>query len=128
MSGFPPNLLAGERYAVCGLGRNGAAVVQALLGMGAQVQAWDDHNADLPAQPNLTVAPLTDLSGMTALILSPGIPHLLPKAHPVADLAREQGFRFCPMPRSCIEPLANPARKPRLSPSREQTENRRRRL
>ena len=94
MNGFPPNLLAGERYAVCGLGRNGAAVVQALLGMGAEVQAWDDRNADLPAHPNLTLAPLNDLSGMTALILSPGIPHLLPKAHPVADLARTQGVQI----------------------------------
>lgn len=94
MSSFPADLLAGERYAVCGLGRNGTAVVQALLGMGAEVQAWDDRNADLPAQPNLTVAPLTDLSSMTALILSPGIPHLLPKAHPVADLARAQGIQI----------------------------------
>lgn len=94
MSGFPSDLLAGERYAVCGLGRNGAAVVQALLGMGAQVQAWDDRTADLPAHPNLTVSPLTNLSGMTALILSPGIPHLLPKAHPVADLARAQGIQI----------------------------------
>lgn len=94
MNGFPPNLLAGERYAVCGLGRNGAAVVHALLGMGAQVQAWDDRNADLPAHPNLTLGPLTDLSGMTALILSPGIPHLLPKAHPAADLARAQDVQI----------------------------------
>ncbi|MFT8807149.1 UDP-N-acetylmuramoyl-L-alanine--D-glutamate ligase [Gluconobacter sp.] len=94
MSGFSPTLLAGERYAVCGLGRNGTAVVRALLDMGAQVQAWDDRNADLPAHPNLTVAPLTDLSGMTALILSPGIPHLLPKAHPVAELARAQNVQI----------------------------------
>ncbi|GBR70627.1 UDP-N-acetylmuramoyl-L-alanine--D-glutamate ligase [Gluconobacter kanchanaburiensis] len=94
MSSFSPHLLTGERYAVCGLGRNGAAVVQALLGMGAQVQAWDDRNADLPAHPNLTLAPLHNLSGMTALILSPGIPHLFPNPHPVADLARQQGIQI----------------------------------
>ncbi|KXV38767.1 UDP-N-acetylmuramoyl-L-alanyl-D-glutamate synthetase [Gluconobacter japonicus] len=94
MNGFPADLLAGERYAVCGLGRNGAAVVDALLGMGAEVQAWDDRNPVLPSHDRLTLAPLTDLSGMTALVLSPGIPHLLPTPHPVAELARAQGIQI----------------------------------
>ncbi|EHH68649.1 UDP-N-acetylmuramoyl-L-alanine--D-glutamate ligase [Gluconobacter morbifer] len=92
MSTFPTDLFAGERYAVCGLGRNGATVVAALLAMGAEVQAWDDNQAGLPPHDRLTVAPLTDLSGMQALILSPGIPHTLPKPHPVAALARKQGI------------------------------------
>lgn len=90
MSAFPPNLLEGEHYAVCGLGRNGRAVVQALLGMGATVQAWDDSNPEMPAQDGLTLAPLTDLQGATALILSPGIPHALPNPHPAAALAKAQ--------------------------------------
>lgn len=94
MSGFPTDLLAGERYAVCGLGRNGAAVVDALLKMGAEVQAWDDRNPVLPPHDRLTLAPLTDLSGVTALVLSPGIPHLLPIPHPVAKLARAQGIQI----------------------------------
>ena len=91
---WPAALLADQRYAVCGLGRNGAAVVQALLGMGATVQAWDDNKPELPAplssHPRLTLAPLTDLTGMEALILSPGIPHHLPRPHPTALLAQEQ--------------------------------------
>ncbi|MCX8666681.1 UDP-N-acetylmuramoyl-L-alanine--D-glutamate ligase [Acetobacteraceae bacterium B3987] len=91
---WPAALLAGQHYAVCGLGRNGAAVVQALLGMGATVQAWDDNKPELPAplssHPRLTLAPLTDLTGMKALILSPGIPHHLPRPHPTALLAQEQ--------------------------------------
>ena len=91
---WPAALLAGQHYAVCGLGRNGAAVVQALLGMGATVQAWDDNKPELPAplssHPRLTLAPLTDLTGMEALILSPGIPHHLPRPHPTALLAQEQ--------------------------------------
>ena len=91
---WPATLLTGQRYAVCGLGRNGAAVVQALLDMGATVQAWDDNRPELPAplssHPRLTLAPLTDLTGMEALILSPGIPHHLPRPHPTALLAQEQ--------------------------------------
>ncbi|MCX5617898.1 UDP-N-acetylmuramoyl-L-alanine--D-glutamate ligase [Bombella sp. TMW 2.2543] len=91
---WPATLLAGRRYAVCGLGRNGAAVVQALLNLGATVQAWDDNKPELPeplsTHPRLTLAPLVDLSGMDALILSPGIPHHLPKPHPTALLAQEQ--------------------------------------
>jgi len=94
MRGFPTDLLAGERYAVCGLGRNGAAVVSALLNMGAEVQAWDDNAPSLPPHERLTLAPLTDLSGMTALVLSPGIPHILPKPHPVAELARAQNVQI----------------------------------
>ncbi|MCL1511538.1 UDP-N-acetylmuramoyl-L-alanine--D-glutamate ligase [Parasaccharibacter sp. TMW 2.1884] len=91
---WPATLLTGQHHAVCGLGRNGAAVVQALLDMGATVQAWDDSRPELPAplssHPRLTLAPLTDLTGMDALILSPGIPHHLPRPHPAALLAREQ--------------------------------------
>ena len=33
---------AGKRYAVLGLARSGAATVEALLGSGAQVVAWDE--------------------------------------------------------------------------------------
>jgi len=89
MSHFPPNLFKGARFAVLGLGRNGAAVVTALLAMGAHVQAWDDRAPALPAHDRLTVAPLVTLEGFDALVMSPGIPHLLPKPHPVADLARQ---------------------------------------
>lgn len=92
LSSWPSALLEGQRYAVCGLGRNGASVVQTLLALGAHVQAWDDHNPTLPpplsTHPRLTLAPLTDLRPVTALILSPGIPHSLPTPHPAAVLAR----------------------------------------
>ncbi|AQS88893.1 UDP-N-acetylmuramoyl-L-alanyl-D-glutamate synthetase [Neoasaia chiangmaiensis NBRC 101099] len=89
---FPTDLLAGRHYAVLGLGRNGAAVVTALLQMGASVQAWDDRHAELPAHPRLTVAPFNDLVTADALILSPGIPHQRPRPHPVADMARAAGI------------------------------------
>ncbi|NVN03184.1 MULTISPECIES: UDP-N-acetylmuramoyl-L-alanine--D-glutamate ligase [Asaia] len=88
---FPSDLFAGSRFAVAGLGRNGSAVVKALLAMGAEVQAWDDKSppeAD-PTQKRFTAAPIETLAGFDALILSPGIPHLLPAPHPAAVKARE---------------------------------------
>ncbi|GAB6854737.1 UDP-N-acetylmuramoyl-L-alanine--D-glutamate ligase [Asaia astilbis] len=90
---FPADLFAGSRFAVAGLGRNGSAVVQTLLVMGADVQVWDDRNPPIadPTQPRLTAAPIETLSGFDALILSPGIPHLLPTPHPVAEIARDAG-------------------------------------
>ena len=90
-SSFPPDLFAGRRYAVLGLGRNGAAAARALAGMGAKVTAWDDGEAARAALGNpvagVTVAPLGDMTGFDALVLSPGIPHRLPVPHPVAARA-----------------------------------------
>ncbi|WP_323990700.1 UDP-N-acetylmuramoyl-L-alanine--D-glutamate ligase [Nguyenibacter sp. L1] len=96
---FPPGLFAGHRYAVLGLGRNGAPVVRALAAMGARIQAWDDGqaartalNADPGDASGITIAPFSTLDGFDALVLSPGIPHLLPAPHPVALLARAAGI------------------------------------
>lgn len=89
---WPSNLFEEKQFAVCGLGRNGNAVVRSLLAMGAKVQAWDDRSPILDEAPNLVLAPITDLRGFEALILSPGIPHLLPQPHPTAILARSQSI------------------------------------
>ncbi len=92
---FSPTLFAGRRYAVLGLGRNGAPAARALAAMGASVQAWDDGAAgrealaDAPA--GVTLAPFDTLSGFDALVLSPGIPHCLPAPHPAALLAQAAG-------------------------------------
>ena len=51
MSGFPPDLFAGRRYAVVGLGRNGLPAARALAAMGADVVAWDDDPAARAAWP-----------------------------------------------------------------------------
>lgn len=99
MTAFAPDLFAGRRFAVLGLGRNGVPAVRALAGMGAHVQAWDDGEAgratldDMPEQAAgaVTLAPFTSLADFDALILSPGIPHTLPTPHPVTVLAREAG-------------------------------------
>ncbi|MBE7211230.1 MAG: UDP-N-acetylmuramoyl-L-alanine--D-glutamate ligase [Gluconacetobacter diazotrophicus] len=84
---FPPDLFAGRRFAVLGLGRNGEPAVRALAAMGAGVQAWDDRATLVDPPPGVVLAPFDDLRGFDALVLSPGIPHRLPAPHPVAAMA-----------------------------------------
>ena len=85
---FPPDVFAGRRFAVLGLGRNGLPVARALRAMGADVTAWDDK---APAREAANAAGLTvadpAMAGLEALVLSPGIPHRLPAPHPVAARA-----------------------------------------
>lgn len=92
MNAFAPDLFAGRRLAVLGLGRNGLPVARALLAMGADVVAWDDRPEARAAAGALTLRDLREGDfAFDALVLSPGIPHLLPKPHPVAVRAREAG-------------------------------------
>ncbi|MEJ8629022.1 UDP-N-acetylmuramoyl-L-alanine--D-glutamate ligase [Sphingomonas sp. I4] len=82
---------AGKRYAVLGLARSGAATVSALLAGGASVVAWDSDPAKreaFVAHDRLSIAPLDDLSGFDALVVSPGVPL---NTHPLAAAAREAG-------------------------------------
>ena len=82
-------VFAGERYAVVGLGRNGLPVAHALVAMGAEVAVWDDEREE----PGLPLLPQPfDLRGFTALVLSPGIPHALPRPHPAATAALTAGI------------------------------------
>jgi UDP-N-acetylmuramoylalanine--D-glutamate ligase len=95
MNGFPDNLFSGARFAVLGLGRNGWPAAQALAAMGADIVVWDDDEAARThaITPRLTVADLLTVPlSFDAVILSPGIPHLLPKPHPVAARARAAGI------------------------------------
>ena len=84
MSVFPPDLFAGKRFAVVGLGRNGAPAVHALRAMGAEVAAWDDRLR--PDGIDLR-DPTAEIATFDALVLSPGIPHRLPAPHPIAAAA-----------------------------------------
>ena len=104
---WPADLFAGHRYAVLGLGRNGMPAARALAAMGAEVVAWDDNEATRAALVPLPVGeefkkgeglarltlrdPAPDIASYDALILSPGIPHLLPAAHPTAAAALAKG-------------------------------------
>lgn len=92
MTAFAPDLFAGRRFAVVGLGRNGLPVARALLAMGADVAAWDDRPEARASATGLTSRDLGEGDfTFDALVLSPGIPHRLPKPHPVAVRALGAG-------------------------------------
>ncbi len=82
---------AGKRYAVLGLARSGAAVVETLLASGAKVTAWDrQDNAREPFERRCDLAdPLeTDLTGFDGVIVSPGVPL---NTHPIQPHAAKFG-------------------------------------
>lgn len=84
----------GARIAVVGLGRAGLPAALRLVEWGAEVEAWDDGEAARRAaeEAGLTVRnPAEGRFAADALLLSPGIPHILPKAHPAATAARKAG-------------------------------------
>ena len=90
MSHFPSNLFAGERFTVVGLGRNGLPAATALAAMGAHVTAWDDNAEARAAAAAAGIALADPCAGdlaVDAMVLSPGIPHILPKPHPAASRA-----------------------------------------
>ncbi len=82
---------ANKRYAVLGLARSGAAVVETLLASGAQVIAWDRQDvARDPFEGRCElVDPLqADLRGYAGVIVSPGVPL---NTHPIAEHAANYG-------------------------------------
>ena len=94
MSRFPANIFAGRRYAVVGLGHAGLATMRALSAMGALVSGWDDAGfaRDAAEREGFLIAdPSPDIGDFDALILSPGIPHILPEPHRIAHAARLAG-------------------------------------
>lgn len=92
MSTFPSDLFAGKRFAVVGLGKNGLPAARGLAAMGARVVAWDDKPAAREAAGGLDLRdPTTGAFDFDALVLSPGIPHRLPKPHPAAERALAEG-------------------------------------
>jgi len=86
----------GRKVAVLGLGRSGLATARALLAGGAEPLLWDDAPDSRSAAEAAGFA-LTDpgraqaLDGVAALIVSPGIPHLYPRPHPVIARALDLG-------------------------------------
>jgi UDP-N-acetylmuramoylalanine--D-glutamate ligase len=58
--------------------------------MGADVTVWDDKESARAAADGLTVAQPA-MAGLDALVLSPGIPHRLPRPHPIAAAAVAAG-------------------------------------
>ncbi|MFC4170021.1 UDP-N-acetylmuramoyl-L-alanine--D-glutamate ligase [Teichococcus aestuarii] len=86
---------AGQRIAVVGLGRAGLPSARRLMGWGAEILCWDDGAAARNAAEaaGLPVGDPCAAAGFRfdALLLSPGIPHTLPKPHPAAARAQAAG-------------------------------------
>jgi UDP-N-acetylmuramoylalanine--D-glutamate ligase len=93
LASFTP--FAGERIAVLGLGRAGVPAALRLRDWGAEVACWDDRPEARAAaeQAGLELRELAPGGSFRhdALLLSPGIPHHLPKPHPVAAAAAAAG-------------------------------------
>ncbi len=89
------SIFEGRTVAVLGLGRTGLSAAAALMRSRAQVWAWDDDAAarDAGARSGIPLVDLTrcDWSTPNAMVLSPGIPHTHPRAHPAVALARDAG-------------------------------------
>ncbi|HTR86896.1 MAG TPA: UDP-N-acetylmuramoyl-L-alanine--D-glutamate ligase [Reyranella sp.] len=87
--------LKGSSFVVLGLARSGLATVRALLAAGIECVAWDDNEtsraAVAAAGAKLADPATIDWTKVTALVISPGIPNLLPQPHPMAAAARAAG-------------------------------------
>ncbi|MCR0984429.1 UDP-N-acetylmuramoyl-L-alanine--D-glutamate ligase [Roseomonas populi] len=81
---------AGQRIAVLGLGRAGLPAARRLRDWGADVTAWDDGEAARAAAEAAGIA-IGQPGSFDLLMISPGIPHRGPKAHPLARRAAEIG-------------------------------------
>jgi UDP-N-acetylmuramoylalanine--D-glutamate ligase len=85
-----------QKIAVLGLGRSGLSTARALVAGGAEPVLWDD-SAEARARAQSEGFRCTDLTrhaafdGISALIVSPGIPHLYPEPNRVIARALEEG-------------------------------------
>lgn len=88
--------IAGQTFAVLGMGKSGLAASKSLAASGATVWAWDDNEASRAAaiKENIPQTNLgeKDLKTCAALVMSPGIPHTYPAPHPVAAAAKTAGI------------------------------------
>ena len=85
---------SGKHYAVYGLARSGLATVEALLGSGAKVTAWDSREeARASAPPDVKIVDLdsADLAHFDSLVVTPGLPL---NRHPIAQRARDAGVEI----------------------------------
>ena len=86
----------GARVAVLGLGRSGLATARALAEGGATPLCWDDNEAarEKAASEGFDICELGKqgaFEGVSALIVSPGIPSLYPKPNPIVRAALAAG-------------------------------------
>jgi UDP-N-acetylmuramoylalanine--D-glutamate ligase len=95
---IPATSFKGKAVAVFGLGGSGIATAHALVEGGASVMAWDDNPESVAAAEaaGIPVADLrkTEWSGVSSLVLSPGVPLTHPKPHWSVELARGAGVEI----------------------------------
>ncbi len=86
---------AGQTVVVLGMGRTGKAAARAIQAGGGRVHVWDDNSALRTEARNLDLQVtdpfLLDWKSVSALVISPGIPHTFPEPHPVALKAKNAG-------------------------------------
>ncbi|MDX8351305.1 UDP-N-acetylmuramoyl-L-alanine--D-glutamate ligase [Cognatiyoonia sp. IB215182] len=93
---IPVQGFAGQVVAVLGLGRTGRAAAAALEAGGAEVIVWDDsgparEEAEADGFLLRDLTKVQSFEGVSALITSPGIPHLYPAPHAAIAAAWEAG-------------------------------------
>jgi UDP-N-acetylmuramoylalanine--D-glutamate ligase len=93
---IPALNFAGQRTVVVGLGKSGLSAAAALGAGGADVSVWDDapEARRRAAQRNFKILDLEkdQLDRVACVVWSPGVPHVLPKPHPLAQRARARGI------------------------------------
>jgi len=94
---IPVRAYEGQRVGVLGLGRSGLTTARALAAGGATPVCWDDGTAPRAAaeEAGWEIADLTrerESASISALIVSPGIPHLYPLPHPAVAHAFGHGI------------------------------------
>ena len=87
----------GARVGVLGLGRSGLATARALVAGGAEAVVWDDSpearaKAETEGFIPADLSRQTVMAGLSALIVSPGIPHLYPTPNKIIAQALEAGI------------------------------------
>lgn len=85
-----PSIMSDQTVAILGLSRSGMASAKALTAAGARVFAYDDHaEPDLPEGAEFSNPQDWPWDDLSAMVISPGIPHLHPAPHPAAVMANE---------------------------------------
>jgi UDP-N-acetylmuramoylalanine--D-glutamate ligase len=86
---------AGQKFAVLGFGKSGQATARALRVSQADVTVWDEEKDAQKKikQEGYTLRDLMkgDISGLQAIVVSPGVQIFHPKPHPIVARAKQAG-------------------------------------
>ncbi|WP_429923673.1 UDP-N-acetylmuramoyl-L-alanine--D-glutamate ligase [Agrobacterium vitis] len=95
---IPVTSFSDRSVALFGLGGSGLATAHALVAGGAAVTVWDDNpdSVEKARAEGLEARDLRqiDWSGLSAFVLSPGVPLTHPKPHWTVDLAKAAGVEI----------------------------------